>query len=221
LNVSSLKPTLNEREAALAEASFHTDQDEADLLRRWGIKVSGELPPGTPWWDAKSINLTRSDFARKAPGCFLFVFVGAIVAMALAGTFGQQWWIWAGFAALLVLLPFLWRRSLIPVLDVRHLEITDMELLNQLESWRRVAALGTTFRPILDFSDLFSARRIDLRDVSRVEPGTGYVCIKIRKHTDLVLRTGLLAIGTGAFCRLLAYRIAKANGENPPPPEFS
>lgn len=209
----------------------HTDEDDIARMKRWGIELPDGLPAGRRWWDAPTIKFIRPDFSRKGPGCLLLVVLAALGVAQMIQIFGNQWWIWALFAVFLFLLPLVWQRSLLPQLATGHLTISENILHNRLVSWRRYSFLGFSvrqpppfipnmFRPdYLDWETFYPGQYQHI-DLQRVD--TEGECIIVRcKGTDkLNIPVQRLKIGAGAFCRILTYRIAKAKGENPPPPEF-
>ena len=171
-----------------------------------GIKVIGELPYHQPWWDADRLGL-QPDWGIVAT--MALAVVAAIGALTL-----PEWRTGDPF----VLLPALtlgpiglvllvsWVASGYPVV------ISRTELINQ-------SALP--LKKPLKISSLYvvgtDRRKLYGMPVA-VEIASSAATEKKKTH---FVSTMMLTVSVSALSILLTYRIAKAKGENPPPPEFS
>ncbi len=188
-----------------------------------GIEVIGELPPGVPWWDAEKLGL-RANRKNILSAGYLVVWI--LLFTSFRGM--MNWpgyvdntplqivsWVVAG-SAILVAVFFgtqIFRR--IPVAIVRNV------------IGRRKWSIGTSaFPSSIEVTSILLVElvgeipvdgNVENANVSGVALSLSddpFVPVA-RVHTDRFLVNPIV------LYKLLTYRIAKAKGENPPPPAFS
>jgi len=206
-----------------------------------GIEVIGELPPGVPWWDAERL-VVRPPVAAitflsivglailggciwiatvlyqiylQAEGATAFLVLTNIIAVCLIAMWGLVTFL-AGAGYLFV--RYHW------VIMPAHIQ--HCAPFSHL--WRKVSGkrAARTFRleRIDELRMIDSKVRIPTRLPFPIY-ARGYAVVFV---SDVAGRPRPISLGYGRrpfpiekFRALLAYRIAKAKGETPPPPEFS
>lgn len=216
-----------------------------------GIEVTGELPPGVPWWDAE-----RLDF-RWGQDLFYSLRVGGIVlAMVLtiiAADVGFLDWLplieaekdvpdsvkWP-VAVMVLVITFgvlIWQQVLTP--RIPYLSLDGNDVL-QFVGTGVGAVLNSSTLKRRRMSNILSLKDCTLEAVRAKDDsptnwqGATFQNSAIRispeqpKRDAVVILIWPLGAGTElpngldlvGHWHLLTYRIAKAKGENPPPPTF-
>ncbi len=198
----------------MADNNSHTDNRTPPP----GIKVIGKLPPGTPWWDADELGFP---FARRPLAFFAVFFLVVAVAVWLRIDFyavgDARFLVRIGivavaFLAVMFVLFGITLLCKLPVaisrnrLERRALSIFGISIPSSIELSR--VHKPREFRQYLDGESICHGIQFDRTPDDPYEP-------------PLVLNAYNLVVDPKVLVALLTYRIAKAKGENPPPPEFS
>ncbi len=202
-----------------------------------GIEVIGELPPGVAWWDAERLGVLQPTGPQVR--VIRIVAIVAFVAMGVSLGSASLWggriglnetsvWLASAFGGFCVLLSVLMAVEAFASHTVHFvLQISDAEVVQSAGDHIWMRALGLSAKP-----PTFTLTQIECVKSDDRKPRHKYDLPKYiaelevfgvddraagRKSHDL--RIGVVA-DRYTVRSLLTYRIAKAKGENPPPPEF-
>lgn len=195
-----------------------------------GVEVIGELPPGTPWWDADELLLPVN---LIVVGPLFIPFVLLCMAAGLWLATGEIGW---RFAASEPLAPILFALGCYVTLTLSSLVFLQrgIRIKQSLGVFPRTA-LPFGFQAKLDrivnvlmydhrqeflgpsYPFAFSTRKYESVWAGAVLFMKSGVGDKPKRHS---FQTSYLTASRGNLVALLTYRIAKAKGESPPPPDF-
>lgn len=205
----------------LAKESTEPTPDFAALARREppiGIEVIGKLPHDTAWWDADTLGLRAN---RQT--LFLILGLGLIVAALVSSQLvdrpiGDAVWhnqLWLAAIAFFALMSFI----MILRLAAKHAYVISKDRLLR----RTLGATGLRTNEVANLARVYDPAPL-MEFVDGNEKCMG-VKFTLKPGDEFEPRTTInamnLLVDSEVLAILVTYRIAKAKGENPPPPNFS
>ena len=204
---------------------MNTSHTEDHSIPPKGVEVIGDLPPGTPWWDAEEIHFRLS---RWYPwfGFWLFfiptlfIVAGDLLLFTADSVESNLMEVWEFvlamgllILALVLRIKFYW--NLVSMKSVLEFRKEDLSIL-------RPKALP--FFPVKSIATVEFQLGQNTGGVVggwqsawlHWKPDVSSKMSKSEKIGGIGMPYGSCSI----MAQLLNYRIAKAKGENPPPPEF-
>ncbi len=222
---------------------MNTSHTEDHSIPPKGVEVIGDLAPGTPWWDADVLGirfcwdrlvwaLTIMTPVALYTAIFLPIKVVGFCSLASSSGLGEDWWacgkgalawviMWPTIGVIYLGLVSNWLR--------RYSHIIHQDRVVVKSVWKTIA---TWINSKTKFGEVDFARMGKAIYHSGHHPRTfGFVFHYARfiftsgqpgkERTRLgKLYLNNSVVDRDTFVELINYRVDKARGENPPPPEF-